>query len=80
MSVGVCLCLFRLWMSGGVSIDLGDIFGMPKLLGFFLETHSMRDSLRLEPTHYFGPTLKGKNFSPTFSETSKYQNLTICHL
>ena len=33
MSVGVCLCLFCLWMSGGVSIDLGDIFGMPELLG-----------------------------------------------
>ena len=33
VSVGVCLCLFCLWMSGGVSIDLGDIFGMPELLG-----------------------------------------------
>ena len=33
MSVSVCLCLFCLWMSGGVSIDLGDIFGMPALLG-----------------------------------------------
>ena len=33
MSVGVCLCLFCLWMSGGVSIDLGDNLGMPELLG-----------------------------------------------
>ena len=35
-SGSVCWCLFVsfcLWMSGGVSIDLGDIFGMPELLG-----------------------------------------------
>ena len=28
----------------------------------FLETHSMRASLRLEPTHHFGPTLKRQEF------------------
>ena len=31
--LSIAICSSCLWMSGGVSIDLGDIFGMPELLG-----------------------------------------------
>ena len=73
----VSFLFFGVWR--GVSFDLSDILGCQSCLGVF-ETHSMRDSVWLEPTHQFDPTLKNKMFFHlTLFEASKYQNLPICH-
>ena len=55
----VSFLFFGVWR--GVSFDMGDILGCQSCLGLF-ETHSMRDSVWLEPTHQFDPTLKNKMF------------------
>ena len=62
LSVSIWLylfCFFGVWRD--VSFDMGDILGCQSCLGVF-ETHSMRDSVWLEPTHQFDPTLKNKMF------------------
>ena len=60
-SASVCWCLFKSFLSFGVwrgaSIDMDYILGCQRCLRVFLETYSMRDSVR-----HFGPTLKGKIF------------------
>ena len=63
-SVGVCLCLFCFWLSGGVFQLIWVIFWDARAAWgcsrVFLETLFMKDSVRLELTHQLGPTLKGK--------------------
>ena len=79
VSVGVCLCLFCLWMSGGVSIDLGDIFGMPELLGGVWDSLHEGFSLTGANSPIWPNPEKQDVLSPDSFEASKYQNLPICH-
>ena len=63
-SASVCWCLFKSFLSFGVwrgaSIDMDDILGCQRCLRVFLETYSMRDSVRLEPTHHLAQPWKAR--------------------
>ena len=65
-SGSICWCLFCFWLSGGVFQLIWVIFWDARAAWgcsrVFLETHSMRDPVRLEPTNHFEPTLKCKIF------------------